>query len=82
MPGMMDPHSIVWYLHDQIGLSDAAIARIVCCRADTIWRIRHGEASGRNLAPYLRNLALAVDACERGYSVEYGAPVRRGGRRV
>lgn len=69
-----DPYSIVQSLHE-IGLSDAAIARIVCCRSDTIWRIRHGEASGRNIAPFLRNLAVAVDACERGYSVEYGAPV-------
>jgi|GEM_PF-6800303 len=81
MPGMMDPYNIVMRLYD-IGLSDAAIARIVCCRADTIWRIRHGEASGRNLAPYLRNLAVAVDACERDYSVEYGAPLHSNGRRV
>lgn len=65
----MNPYNVVQRLHD-IGLTDAAIARIVCCRADTIWRIRHGQASGRNLV-------IAVDACERGYSVEYGEPLRR-----
>jgi hypothetical protein len=73
----MDPYRIVNRLHD-IGLTDAAIARIVCCGSQTIWRIRHGEESGRNIAPYLRNLAVAVKACEQGYSVEYGDRVRRG----
>jgi hypothetical protein len=43
-----------------IGLADTVIARLVCCSPGTIWRVRHGQEPGRNLAPYLENLEILV----------------------
>jgi hypothetical protein len=69
------PQQLVRALHD-IGLADTTIARLICCSPGTIWRIRHGKESGRNLAPYLENVALLVEANESGYRVRLGEPVR------
>lgn len=56
---MTRAQQIVQQLHE-IGLSDAAIARIVCCRAHTIWRIRHGQESGRNIFPRLQRVVQLI----------------------
>jgi len=36
-----------------LGFSDAAIARFINCRPETIARVRSGEQSGRNIAQRL-----------------------------
>jgi hypothetical protein len=34
----------------ELGFSDAALARFINCRPETIARVRSGEQSGRNIA--------------------------------
>jgi hypothetical protein len=45
------------------GFSDAAIARFINCRPETIARVRSGEQSGRNIAQRLLILAEAYNQC-------------------
>jgi hypothetical protein len=46
-----------------LGFSDAAIARFINCRAETVARVRAGEQSGRNIAGRLLILADAYNQC-------------------
>jgi hypothetical protein len=46
-----------------LGFSDAAIARFINCRPETIARVRSGEQSGRNIAQRLLILADAYNQC-------------------
>jgi hypothetical protein len=46
-----------------LGFSDAAIARFINCRPETIARVRSGSESGRNIAGRLLNLADAYNQC-------------------
>ncbi len=55
---------IVQAFHD-IGLADTTIARLVHCSPGTIWRIRQGEESGRNISPRLQNIVRAIQENER-----------------
>ena len=43
-----------------LGFSDAAIARFINCRPETVARVRSGEQSGRNIAQRLLVLADAA----------------------
>ena len=45
------------------GFSDAAIARFIDCRPETIARVRVGAESGRNIAGRLLILADAYNQC-------------------
>ncbi len=45
------------------GFSDAAIARFIDCRPETIARVRSGRESGRNIAGRLLILADAYNQC-------------------
>ncbi|MGO8947741.1 MAG: hypothetical protein ACLQUY_08775 [Ktedonobacterales bacterium] len=45
------------------GFSDAAIARFIDCRPETIARVRSGAESGRNIAERLLILAEAYNQC-------------------
>ena len=60
----VSPQEIVQAFHD-IGLADTVIARLVRCSPGTIWRIRQGEESGRNMLPRLQNLVWAIQENER-----------------
>jgi hypothetical protein len=58
-------HSVQQLLTDlwDLGFSDAAIARFINCRPETIARVRSGEQSGRNIAQRLLILADAYNQC-------------------
>jgi hypothetical protein len=47
----------------QLGFSDAALARFINCRPETIARVRSGEQSGRNIAERVLILADAYNQC-------------------
>ena len=47
----------------QLGFSDAALARFINCRPETIARVRSGEQSGRNIAERLLIVADAYNQC-------------------
>lgn len=47
----------------ELGFSDAAIARFIDCRPETIARVRSGAESGRNIAGRLLILADAYNQC-------------------
>jgi hypothetical protein len=47
----------------QLGFSDAALARFINCRPETIARVRSGAQSGRNIAQRLLILADANSQC-------------------
>jgi predicted membrane channel-forming protein YqfA (hemolysin III family) len=42
------------------GLSETAIALLVCCSRSTIWHIRQGQQSGRNILPRLDKLVALI----------------------
>jgi hypothetical protein len=52
----------------QLGFSDAAIARFINCRPETIARVRSGEQSGRNIAEWVLIFADAYNRCRRSRS--------------
>ena len=47
----------------QLGFSDAALARFINCRPETIARVRSGEQSSRNIAERLLIVADAYNQC-------------------
>ena len=47
----------------QLGFSDAAIARFIACRPETIARVRRGDESGRNIAERVLIMADAYNQC-------------------
>jgi hypothetical protein len=47
----------------ELGFSDAALARFINCRPETIARVRRGDESGRNIAERLLILADAYNQC-------------------
>jgi hypothetical protein len=47
----------------QLGFSDAAIARFINCRPETIARVRSGEQTGRNIAERVLIFADAYNQC-------------------
>jgi hypothetical protein len=47
----------------QLGFSDAALARFINCRPETIGRVRRGDESGRNIAERLLIMADAYNQC-------------------
>jgi hypothetical protein len=49
----------------ELGFSDAAIARFINCRPETIARVRDGRESGRNIAQRLLILADAYNQCRQ-----------------
>jgi hypothetical protein len=48
----------------QLGFSDAALARFINCRPETIARVRAGQQSGRTIAERLLILADAYNQCQ------------------
>lgn len=58
-PGQPSPQEIVQALHTY-GLNDKSIALLVCCSRSTIWHIRIGEQSGRNIAPRLQQVVKVI----------------------
>ena len=60
-PQYPDVQHVLTELWD-LGFSDAAIARFINCRPETIARVRRGEQSGRNIA---RRLMIMVNAYNR-----------------
>ena len=46
-----------------LGFSDAAIARFINCRPETIARVRDGTQSGRNIAERVLIIADAYNQC-------------------
>ena len=59
-------HSVQQLLTDlwNLGFSDAAIARFIHCRPETIARVREGKESGRNITQRLLILADAYNQCQ------------------
>ena len=53
------PQEIVSALREY-GLSDTAIALLVCCSRSIVWHIRVGEQSGRNILPRLQNVVQVI----------------------
>jgi hypothetical protein len=51
----------------ELGFSDAAIARFIDCRPETIARVRDGSQSGRNIAERLLILADAYNQCRTSH---------------
>ena len=47
----------------QLGFSDAALARFINCRPETIARVRRGDESGRNIAERVLIFADAYNHC-------------------
>jgi hypothetical protein len=47
----------------QLGFSDAALARFINCRPETIARVRSGEQTGRNIAERVLIFAGAYNQC-------------------
>ena len=48
-----------------LGFSDAAIARFINCRPETIARVRDGTQSGRNIAERVLIFADAYNQCRQ-----------------
>jgi hypothetical protein len=59
-------HSVQQLLTDlsNLGFSDAAIARIIGCRPETIARVREGKEPGRNITQRVLILADAYNQCQ------------------
>ena len=49
----------------ELGFSDAALARFINCRPETIARVREGAQSGRNIAQRLLIFADAYNQCRK-----------------
>jgi hypothetical protein len=43
----------------KLGLTDRALAVLTCCSRSTIWHIRMGHQSGRNIQPRLQCIVQA-----------------------
>ncbi len=63
-PNLNSAPDIVEWLWSEMGISDEAISHLTASSRSTIWHIRHGQQSGRNLLPRLQNLILAIYANE------------------